>query len=77
MRSYIGYWGSNLQRRANDLKRHGYYVTYRTRCAARYAALTGCTIFDASKIFTVNVGAVWNAWERIYPGVPQPKRCGL
>jgi hypothetical protein len=73
----IGYWGTNIQRRARDLRRMGYHVTSRTRCAVRFAALTDCTITDAAHEFSVNPGAVWNAWERTYPGVPHPKRTGL
>ena len=59
----------------------GYHTTSRVRCAARYAALTGCSIHEAAQVFAVNAGGVWNAWDRIYPDVPQPtsdrKRPGM
>ena len=49
-----------------------YYVAYPSRCAVRYAALADCSIYEAALVFDVNPGAVWNAWERMYPNLPQP-----
>lgn len=55
-----------------DMRSRGWHTTSRVRCAARYAALTGCSIHEAAQVFSVNAGGVWNAWGRIYPDVPQP-----
>lgn len=56
----------------NRARALGCYVTSRSRCAARYAALVGCSIYEAAKVFGLGAGAVWNAWARIYPGVAHP-----
>lgn len=56
----------------NRARALGCYVTSRSRCAARYAALVGCSIYEASKEFDVSAGGVWHAWSKIYPGVPHP-----
>lgn len=63
---------SNHRSAANALRAIGYHVTSRVRCAARYAALTNCSIRAAAEAFDLNPGAVWNAWERIYPKLAQP-----
>lgn len=57
---------------ARRLRRIGYHVTSRVRVAARYAALFSCSITEAAYALEINVGAVWNAWDRIYPDLPHP-----
>lgn len=48
------------------------HAVHPSRCAARYARLARCSISEAALVFGVNPGAAWNAWERIYPDLPQP-----
>lgn len=72
-----GWFGTAECVAVRKLRAAGVYVTSRVRCAARYAALTDSTIHEAAQAFGIHAGGVWNAWERIYPGVPQPKRLGL
>lgn len=67
-----GWFGTAECRQVRNLRATGVYVTSRVRCAARYAALTGCSIADAALAFGINPGAVWHAWSRIYPGVSHP-----
>lgn len=50
----------------------GYHVTSRVRVAARYAALFDCSITEAAYALDINPGAVWNAWDRMYPELPHP-----
>jgi len=50
----------------------GYHVTSRVRCAVRYAVTAGCSITQAAYTFDVNPGAVWNAWDRMFPELPHP-----
>lgn len=57
---------------ARRLRALGYYVTSRVRCAARYAAIAGCSIHEAAQVFGISAGGVWNAWERIYPTRKHP-----
>ena len=52
------------------LRRNGWHTTSRVRCAARYSALTGCSLGAAAWLFRVNGGSVHAAWCRVYPGVP-------
>lgn len=72
-----GWFGSPDRTTALRLRRSGVYVTSRVRRAVRYAVLTESTITDAAYAFGLNPGAVWNAWERMFPDVPHPKRIGL
>ena len=62
----------NHRSESNALRKLGYHVTSRCRCAARYARITGSSICDAAIAFGVNAGGVWNAWDRIYPMTPHP-----
>jgi hypothetical protein len=55
---------------AAEIRRNGWRSTSRVRCAARYAALVGCTPFEAGLVFATRGGCVYGAWHRIYPGVP-------
>jgi hypothetical protein len=64
----------NVRREAGSLRRRGFYVTSRVRCAARYAALVGCSIAVAASVFRVSAGGAWLAWGRIYPLIEQPRR---
>lgn len=59
---------------ARRMVAHNWYVTSRVRCAARLAHLTSLSIHEAAGVFGVSAGGVWNAWERIYPNEPQPRR---
>lgn len=63
---------SNHRSATNALRALGYHVTSRVRCAARFARLTGCSIYEAAQMFGLNAGAVHNAWSRIYPTRPHP-----
>ncbi len=68
----IGWFGSSDHMTARGLRAAGLYVTSRVRCAARYAMLTDSSIHEAAQIFGINSGAVWNAWEQVYPETPHP-----
>lgn len=73
----MSYWfGSPRQLETTAMRKAGLHVTSRVRCAARFAKLTGSTIYEASKVFEINVGGVWLAWERMYPDAPHPRRLG-
>lgn len=76
MRKSGGWFGSDDCQQVRVLRAAGMHVTSRVRCAARYAALTGGTINEAAKEFGIAAGGVWQAWERMYPNVPQPRRLG-
>lgn len=54
------------------MRKAGMYTTSRVRCAAHYAKLMKCSITEAARDWDLNPGAVWNAWERVFPGVPHP-----
>lgn len=65
-------YGIDFRIESKPLRALGYHVTSRVRCAARYAKLTRCSIREAAETFEINPGAVWNAWDRIYPHLAQP-----
>jgi hypothetical protein len=49
-------------------------ATTRSRCAARYSRLVGCSLPVASREFAVSQKAVYEDWRSIYPGVPTHPR---
>lgn len=55
---------------ARTMRDRGWHMTSLVRCAARYSALTRCTLTESGAAFDVNCGAVMHAWRRIYPGIP-------
>ena len=65
-------FGILYRQQAAVMRSAGMHVTSACRCAARYAALVRCSIHDAAQAFGVSAGGAWNAWSRIYPGVPHP-----
>lgn len=58
--------GDDYRLNLEDAKKKGIRVTTRSRCAARYAFLVGCSITVAAKTFGISSGSVWAAWHRLY-----------
>lgn len=45
-------------------------VTTRSRCAARYSHLVGCSLREAASTFGVTVTAARLGWAALYAGIP-------
>lgn len=51
-----------------EFREMGWYMTTRSRCAARYARMACCCLEDAALAFDLTPGPVWVAWQHLFPG---------
>lgn len=64
----IGILQGRWQSAKRAFRRAGWYLTSRSRCAARFKLLTSCTWTEAGAAFGVSPGAVQLATRRIEAG---------